>query len=494
MTDFSTPRRMSASAFVVMAVKSFKELSGAVLIGFIYLMFRGDDDHSSFHVLLKIAICVGALAALSVTVAFSKYYFQKFHIENDKLIFTHGFASKQTKNIPLSRIHTLRTKRGLFYRIFDLRGVTFDTLASDKQEVELILDESDWQNLLRRVSDGEDIAEHSSRTVPPPIFSKADIKRISNFNIIKGALCQNHLKGFALLATVAAAVFDKVNQFDNDTVLSIGEYIDSHAGDILPTAWQWFFFLIGVYLFVMILWTGKITLRYGNMVISTAGRLVTVESGLVSRFTCRLARERVTILSIKRNPIERLAGCQTVTLRQAENASDAKKEGGIRIYGSQLGGSMLKWWLADDRYAGDVALLSAKSGSGLIVRKFIPSLILTTAIAIVSIHFAVNMAATVAVCAAITVVAAARAAMAWRHSRISLYNSYIKIDCGNIAQIQKYIKYRDVESVGIRHTPFTPFTRRVSLQITTNAEAITVSSLSLDSAFRLRNVILNKTI
>ncbi len=75
-----------------------------------------------------------------------------------------------------------------------------------------------------------------------------------------------------------------------------------------------------------------------------------------------------------------------------------------------------------------------------------------------------------------------------------LADSYVAINCGNIALINEYIKYRDIESVGIRSTPFTPFTHRVSLSVATNAEAVTVYSLKLSDALRLRDLILTKSV
>ena len=75
----------------------------------------------------------------------------KFHVEDGNLIYRHNLISRATTTIPLSRIHTLRTRQGLLYRLFDLRGVLFDTLAAKEEEIELVLSESDWQNLLTRI-------------------------------------------------------------------------------------------------------------------------------------------------------------------------------------------------------------------------------------------------------------------------------------------------------------------------------------------------------
>ena len=470
MTDFSTPRRMSPGAFVIMFLKSFKDIVGAAFVALVYMLYNSHD--SGGRLFWKFALAAGIILTYSLAVAFTKYYFRKFHIEGDKLIYTRGLAEKQTTSIPLSRIHTLRTKRGLVYRLLSMRGVAFDTLASDKQEVELILDERDWQMLLERVSKGENFAHITDDSValPPPV--KDDTRNISNLNILKGALCQNHLKGFAVLATVTLALFDKISQIDDNATDRIIEYIGTHAGDVMPTAWQCLCLLVAIYLIVMALWTGKIALRYGNMTLRMTDNLLTIESGLVSRFTCRLAREKTTVLTIKRNPLEKIAGCQTISLHQAENATDSKNEGGIRIYGSNLGDELLAWWLGNNR-------------------TFIPHLLLAVggaALIMISTKLALAAVMAGAVYAAI---AAVRAAMAWKHSSIELKESYMKINRGNIACIREYIRYRDIQSVAIASTPFTPYTGRVSLNVSTNAGCATVPSLAMDEALAIRNYILD---
>lgn len=489
MTDFSTPRRMSAGAFAIIFLKAFREIAGAAFVATVFLLYDIDFFGS---MAARGMLAAGVILALALAVAFPRYYFRKFHIEGDKLVYTRGMASKQTTSIPLSRVHTLRTKRGLFYRLLAMRGVAFDTLASEQQEVELILDEKDWQALMRRVSRGEDFAHITDESValPPPV--EDDTLTVSNINILKGALCQNHLKGFAVLAAVAAALFDKVSQLGDDTAGQIIDYIDAHAGNMMPSAWQAAVFLVAIYLIVMVLWTGKIALRYGNMSLRMADSRLTVESGLVSRFTCRLAREKTTMLAIKRNPLEKIAGCETIALHQAENATETGKDGGIRIYGSAPGGELLAWWLGDMDDRSDANLMLAKSGKGLLMRRFVPQLILAAVAAAIIIHTTQYLLPAVIISTVYAAVAAVRAVMAWKHSSIELKESYVKINGGNIARIREYIRYRDIETVSIANTPFTPYTRRVSLRVSTNAGAAAVYSLSQTDALAIRNFMLCK--
>lgn len=505
MNDFSTPQRMSAGAFVILLLQSLKAFGGATFIGLAILLSRHNEETGPASVMLMVAGIFGGILAVALLAAFMNYYFRKFHIAGDKLIFTRGFASKETAEIPLARVHALRTKRGLFYRILGMRSVSFDTLAGDGQEVELILDEDDWQRLLAHVDSEVQPADSAASRYTPeaiampisemPAADGGETVRISNANIIKGALCQNHLKGFAVLVSVLLPFLDKIYSLGEDITSGIIDYIDSHAAEMLVSVSQWIIFLFMLYLFVMLLWTGKVALRYGNMSLRFDGGRLTVDSGLLSRFTCRFDRDKVTVVTIKENPFEKLAGCQTITLRQAENATENKIEGDIRIYGSRLSGRLLAWWLSstDGSGSADTALLTAASGAGVFVRRFLPQLIVAAAATAVICHFAQSYRVALTIGTAYTLFATVRAFMAWKHSSVTLHENCVELSCGNVARISRYMKYRDIETIVIRCTPFTRFTRRVSLEMATNADTATICSLDIVAARAIRNHILTKS-
>lgn len=497
MNDFTTPRRMSPAAFIVIWMQSFQQLLTAIVIVIGMILFD-DEEIFSQRIITTLAMLGGALV-LSAAVAFTKYYFRKYHIEGDSLIYTHGLAFKNTTSMPLERIHNLRTKSGIFYRLVDMRGVSFDTLASDKQEVELILNESEWQALLRQVRLGEDFPNagvQDTAVAPPPPFRQETL-HVSNLNIIKGALCQNHLQGFAILGAVAAAIFEKVNEIDEDATGQIIDYIDAHAGEVSLSVGQILLCAAVIYLFVMLLWTGRTAIRYYGMTIDIADSKLTFESGLFSRYTSRIARNKATVLSIKQNPLERLAQCETIAIHQAENVTDEKKRGDITIYGSDLGNRILDWWTGDDTEnelpfrdkdsVKESVLMTARSGKGVFVRRFMPHLLIAVVALLVLMFVADIVMPAIAVCSLYTVLMAVRAVMAWRHSSIELTDTYVLINRGNIARIREYVRYPDIESIRIRRTPFTRYTGRVSLQIATNSGATTVYSLTLADARTLRS-------
>lgn len=500
---------MGASAFMIMFLKNGRKLVGAFFAAIVILFFK-DGDNTPADILIKVAIVVSSVTGLALITAFISYFPLKFHIRDDKLIFSRNMLAKKTTSIPTSRIHTLRTRRGLAYRLLGVRGVAFDTIASDAEELELILSERDWEELMRAIKNSETYAATKGLTVPPPVPVAGKTLSVSNSDIIKGALCQNHLRGFAVLSAILFPVLDNINQIDEDAAGQAIDYIEANASGLMPTPTVVLIFLAALYILVAVLWTGKTIFRYGNMTITEVRDRLVFKFGLISNYTCRFARDKVTIITVRQNPLEKALRCQTVRIRQALNTIGHKGENEVYIYGSRLGSGLLDWWLdakqtpqtqrakgtslhwTDPEALTDgAAQASARSGFGIFYRSFIPQLLIALAIGYVLYHF--DMAAcAVGLCTAYILFAAVRAVMAWRHSGIALCDGYILVKGGNIARISSYVKYGSVESVRLKSTPFTRFTGRVSLSIGTNADVLTVRSLKNTEAYSIRDRILGE--
>ena len=147
-SDFSVPRRMSGSALWVMIVKGLREYAGIFVFLIVLKLIDTDDQHTFYdNMRILFLLCAGYLALAALT-AFIGWYFKKYYIEGGKLIFIHGFFGKETTSIPLDKVQSMRTKQGFIYRVLELRGVLFDTLASRSAEIELILDDRDWKALM----------------------------------------------------------------------------------------------------------------------------------------------------------------------------------------------------------------------------------------------------------------------------------------------------------------------------------------------------------
>lgn len=491
MSDFTTPRRMGAAALLIMFLKNFRKIAGAFFAMIIIIVFK-EADTPFFGIAARVAIGLGVLTGLSFLSALLSYYPLKFYVHDDKIIFIRNLFAKRTTSIPTANIHSLRTRRGLIYRLLGVRGIAFDTIATNVEEFELILSEEDWQSFMHDIRSSETLASTRHGSVPPSLPTADKVLKVSNYETIKGALCQNHLHGFAVLAAILIHVLDNINQIDDEASERAVDFVETNFETLVPTATTLLYLFAILYVFVVLLWVGKVLLKSGNMEITETRDRLVLKSGLVSRFTSRIARDKMTILTIKQNPLEKAFKCQTIRILQALNIVGMKDENKITIYGSQLGTKILDWWLETKGTASEdrEATATARSGFGVFYRRFVPHLVLALVIAGVMYHFDQTIFATI-VCPAYVVFAAVRAVMAWKHSSIELERQFVKVNSGNIAVVQSYIKYGSIETVAVRQTPMTRFTGRVRLSISTNAGSFKVYSLDEAEARAIRSAILD---
>lgn len=486
MTDFSKPQRMSLGAFVIYFLKTFKAILSTTFIFIVIEIFH--TNGGLLGSLLKIAAILGITVALALLIASAAYFQIRFHVENGNLVYRHYIISRATTTIPLNRIHSLRTKRGLLYRLLDMRGVVFDTLAAKGAEVELILNESDWQSLLSRIARQERIQPQTTDT-PPPYDPSATVN-FSNKDLIIDALCQNHLKGMLVLGGFLVAMLNSVTDVYDNAIEIMADYLETHIESVAMSMAGAVIFFAMTYLISLVLWMGKVVLRYYNMTLSYDSKMLSFSHGLISRMSSRFAHDKICTLLIKRNWPERHLGLSTIYLTQAENASANKEEDNLKIYNHDCSGFFLKWWLGDN-YETIPELINARSGRGVFTRSLIIDIVISAILT--AIFCELNLYGWLIIPAAYMVLAVFKGICAMRHSHITLKETYLIIGDGNLAEKKNYLKYDNIEVVRIKHTPLTKYTRRVSLTIATSGSLLSVRSLKQDEAILVYETILSKS-
>ena len=506
--DFSEPRRMSGSAYWVLFAKGLKEYAGFVVFWVVMIAIGSEVERTFKDKVEIVLLLLAGYLALAAVIAFVSWYFKKYYIEGGKLIFIHGLLSKETTSIPLSKVQSMRTKQGFIYRVLEMRGVLFDTLASKSAEIELILDDRDWKALMERVEMEEEAVPSAAVSASSELpvsselsvasgtsrFSEAAEERtsgsslsFSNSNLIKGAFCQNHLQGMAVLFAALAAVYNTVSTVDDHAVDHIIDYVDTHAGTLSLQPSGYVVVAVALYFFVMLLWIGKVFLRYANMEVRIARGQLTFESGLIARNSSRFSYDKVCTVYVKRNFLEQWLHGSTVMLRQALNATDEKKGADVRVYGSDSAADFLNWWLGSG-YGSSPEVVSARSGYGLMWHVMRLDILISLAAAVTLACFGLYV--WLAVPAAWLLISLAKGLMAVRRGRITLKEDYIEIHNGRFADIRNYVKYSNVEVVRLRSTPFTPYSSRVSLTLSTNGTSFTLRSLRVEEAREIYELLL----
>lgn len=490
INDFSIPRRMSKSAFVIFFVKALRSYASLILILFTVRIFDSSDETSAMEYIIMLLSYLAGFLVISLITAFLSFYFKKYYVEDGNLIFIHGVIQHERTSIPLNKIQSLRTKSGLIYRMLDMKGISFDTLASRTEEIELILDDDDWDALLSRVETQENTQEEVQETEATEQETTANTKtvklEVSNLNLIKGALCQNHLKGMAVLFGVLATLYNLTSVNDKAANYFI-DYVETHADSSAFSVTAVLTVIVILYLVILILWMGKVFLQYFNMDIRMGEKQLFFESGLITRNSSRFSFDKVCTLYVKRNIIENWLGCCTIMVRQALNATDEKKGADVKIYGSSHDGNFLSWWLGTD-YTSSPTVISARSGYGLLGYTIRFDILISLAVAIVLCHYEQYIWLFAPI--AYMLVSLAKGLLAVRRSHITLKEDYMEISNGKFAEIYNYVKYDNIEVVRMVSTPFTPYYHRVKLVISTNGTSFAIRSLKEHEAKEIYELLL----
>lgn len=491
INDFSIPRRMSKSAFVIFFVKALRSYASLILILFTVRIFDSSNETSIMEYIIMLLSYLAGFLVISLITAFLSFYFKKYYVEDGNLIFIHGVIQHERTSIPLNKIQSLRTKSGLIYRMLDMKGVSFDTLASRTEEIELILDDDDWDALLSRVENKENTQEEVKETEATEQETTENNKTIklevSNLNLIKGALCQNHLKGMAVLFGVLATLYNQITSVNDKAAKYFIDYVETHADSSAFSVTAVLTVIVILYIVILILWMGKVFLQYFNMDIRMGEKQLFFESGLITRNSSRFSFDKVCTLYVKRNIIENWLGCCTIMVRQALNATDEKKGADVKIYGSSHDGNFLNWWLGKD-YTSSPTVISARSGYGLFGYTIRFDILISLAVAIVLCYYRQYIWLIAPI--VYMLVSLAKGFLAVRKSHITLKEDYMEISNGKFAEIYNYVKYDNIEVVRMVSTPFTPYYHRVKLVISTNGTSFAIRSLKEHEAKEIYELLL----
>ena len=113
---------MSKSAFVIFLVNNLWLYAKYFLFIVILELFNSEKKLSFIEAALDFLVVLAICLTLAAVIAFINYYSKKYYVENGNLIFIHGLAHKEITSISLTKIHSLRTKQGLIYRLLDMKG------------------------------------------------------------------------------------------------------------------------------------------------------------------------------------------------------------------------------------------------------------------------------------------------------------------------------------------------------------------------------------
>lgn len=332
--DASEDRRLHKMSWLFAMLETIKQFIFPILI----FLFLGKGGGWEFWGLVG-----GGFVSLWAIV---QYFTYRFRIEGGEIIIRSGVISKNTRNIPISRIQNVGLKRTVIHRMFDVAEVTLESAGSgasseanmrvlsmaDAQALEAMIEGDFKPSVASANSDSVavDAAASSHRNLLLHMKPK-DLLRygmISDRGLVLGGLALGFLGYADLFDPVIDYVVTHVKMAHLMPLLGV-------TSDVKAWGWPvWLMLALFGFLGAMVL--GKLSsivlafLSHWDFKLSDDGSRVSIEKGLLTRIKSHSPLAKVQVWRVVEGWMHRLMKRQsihidTAVLRQAGDNSGAER-------------------------------------------------------------------------------------------------------------------------------------------------------------------------
>ncbi len=491
--DFSDFRRMSPEAIVILFLHHIRTLFNHFWGVFILMFF---SRWKGLHIFLYSVLVIITLA---VILTFGKYLFTRFCIQGSLLYIRGGWLGRHNDTIPLDKVYALRTKRGFFYQMVDMVSVSFDTLATQSTEVELILTEEDLALLIETIyrQTGHRIAvkAQTKKTVreqqpdlQPPAAEQAEMVQYNLQQLIMGAVTQNHLKGVGL---VAALLFSVLQDLDN-VFFDLKKHINRLDETMTGIEYSWMGVLVVFVLFylgTLMIWVIYVVVKEYGLTLSISPDALGYEAGMLTHKAVSIRKNKIVGITLKENPVEKRLGLCTLRIEQAEQAVGAEKDKTFKkfaLYGWYHRNLILDWWQQDLQLS-DIQPL--RSGIGLFWYEVMMQMLIIIPITVI-IMLALPLWSGIILIALALAYSVASGILRMRHSGMALSAKQLIVYSGIWARKCTLLPIDKVEGVVLCQSFIQRRSRRASLVLLSMGQSYRVRSLPHADAAHLRDLVL----
>lgn len=329
----SEPRRVSPFAPIFLAWAVIRQL-GYINIG-IFTAVVGSGNLQ----LIGLAASVALLGA-GVLTWWRFTYSLETPDEGDQLVTNSGVFSRTRTSVPLDRVQSVSTRQNLLHRVVNLVEVNVQTAGSAGAEIKLTAVRPLVAERIRRLStvtttSGTVDTAHEPAADPdtPPVAAEPLLRR-SFSDIIVVALTRNPLVLIApipLLAGLGFEAEDLLARLPGE----VGDSLENIGGSVAGVV----ALVVLVLALSALLAIAFVVLRLHDLRLFVDGAGLRRQSGLISRTEVTASVERVQVMAVSANPLERMLGQREVVLPVAGGAATQVAGGlatGIQLPGTRL--------------------------------------------------------------------------------------------------------------------------------------------------------------
>jgi len=311
--DFSSPQRQSLLGVLVYFIKNGRALVSAVVV---LIATAGKFENGTLYVILGLVL----FTILIMTISYLQYRNFTFHIHDDEVIIHHGVIFKEKRIIPFDRIQSVHLHQNFIQQILRVVGLKIDSAGSGQKELEIsALDERRaraFQSALRGKPRNEAGRQPEEAAEP----EKKLLLRLNVADLLKVGLTENHLRS-GLIAV--AVVFGYYSQFSQYLESYLEDYVSADLSEYIPEMIRMGVILIlsGIAIFLVIsviLSLIRTFLRFFEFKAWLEEEMIGLSSGLLRKVEYRIPVSKVQYLVWSGNPLRRILGFKSITVKQAQ--------------------------------------------------------------------------------------------------------------------------------------------------------------------------------
>jgi len=301
-TDWTQPQKLSLVALLFIILKTLRE-SWVLIIYFIYRSFSKEDEMTedrSPRLLYFLLISAGILILFHIQ-KFILFFKTRVYIADNELVEQTGIFTKKTKTIPIHKIQSVHLVQNYIHRFTNTCTLRIETAGSEKTELEIAAINHhkalDLQELLQE-KEALSLAKSS-------IDKGIRLMGLSNKDLLKLAISENHLKTLSLIFAFSLSRLDDLRQFFGKKTDAI---IDEQVNQINFSASNISSLLtIGV-IITLAFSIIRVLLRYNDMELTANQKGFQVKWGFLQTQQKMMLQQKVQLISWNSNWLRKILG------------------------------------------------------------------------------------------------------------------------------------------------------------------------------------------
>jgi putative membrane protein len=478
--DLTDPQRQSPLAIVLIGIGVVRSLGIVQLVVAVAVLLRWAADG-------RLLFAIVVVGALFLAVSVLSWWRYTFRVVDNELVVTRGVLRTDRLTVPVGRIQSVAIEQELLHRATGLVKVVIDTAGSSQAEFAIdavarpVADE-----LHRRVGAGADrgvaVAARVAEEVVAEGEASGSVERLVFQHdwrrLVLTALTMSPWAGLALLVPLLA--------FSQEAFDPLVDRVSDVAPEVTADSLGWWSVPAIVALalvIVAVLNLSRVLLADWGLALRSDTTRLRRTAGLLSRTSTTCTRNRVQVMTSRRNPLQRRVGLRDVHLSNA-GAGDLRFGGcradEVAAIAALVGLTPLDEHRPDRRVRPALVWLRVRNTTVAVV------VVVVVALLVVGSWWAMVAA----------VVGVALVAVVWwatdRHVRTHRWSLGPELATSShvIASSTEQVLLRKTNSVKVTQTMFERRRRLGRVHVATAAGTVTIGMIPIDEAHAVRDVML----